>query len=56
VIVTKIMENYIGVHKKDITNFIEREFCDLFDGVIRPTCEAFVHYAGPTIISMILKK
>ena len=56
VVLTKILENYIMVHHKDVTDFIEREFCDLFDGVTRPTCEAFVHYAGPSIIKALLKK
>jgi hypothetical protein len=28
----------------------------MFDGLVKPTCEAFVHYAGPFIIKGILNK
>lgn len=50
------MENYIVYHKKNVTDFIENEFCTLFDGIIKPTCEAFVHYAGPFLIKTLLKR
>lgn len=53
VVILKVMENYVFLHKKDVTDFVEREFCDLFDGIVRPTCEAFVHYAGPYIIKAL---
>ena len=56
VMLLRIVENYIGVHARDVTDFIEREFCDKFDGTLRPTCEAFVHFAGPTIIRALLNK
>lgn len=50
------MENYIIYHRKNVTDFLENEFCTLFDGVTKPTCQAFVHYAGPYIIKAILNK
>ena len=28
----------------------------MFDGLIKPTCEAFTHYAGPYIIRGLLDK
>jgi hypothetical protein len=28
----------------------------MFDGLIKPTCEAFVHYAGPYLIKGFLNK
>lgn len=56
VIVLQILENYISVHNKDVTAYALKEFCGLFDGVVKPTCEAFIHYAGPSIIEAIVKK
>ena len=38
VVLAQIIENYVSVHRKNVTDFIEREFCDLLDGVMRPTC------------------
>lgn len=56
VVLTKVLENYIMVHRKDAANFIEKEFCTLFDGITKPTCEAFVHYAGPLLIKALINK
>lgn len=56
VVITRIVENYIIYHRKNVTDFLENEFCTLFDGVTKPTCQAFVHYAGPYIIKAILNK
>lgn len=28
----------------------------MFDNVIKPTCEAFIHYAGPVIIQTLVNK
>lgn len=50
------MENYIVYHRKDVVDFIEKQFCSLFDGMLKPTCEAFTHYVGPTLIKHILNK
>lgn len=38
VIVIRVFENYIGVHAKDVSNYVLREFCGLFDGATKPTC------------------
>lgn len=27
----------------------------MFDGYVKPTCEAFIHYAGPIIIETLYK-
>jgi acyloxyacyl hydrolase len=39
-----------------VAKFVEQEFCTLFDGLLKPSCEAFVHYAGPYIIKGLLNK
>jgi len=28
----------------------------MFDGLVKPTCEAFVHYGGPFIIKGLINK
>lgn len=47
VIVLRVFENYISYHKKNVTSYVLKELCGLFDGAVKPTCEAFIHYAGP---------
>lgn len=54
-VILRVMENYIGYHNKDVTEFINNEVCGWFDGLLRPTCEAFIHYAGPVIINSLIK-
>ena len=55
-VLTRVMENYVKYHRKDVAKFIEDEFCTFFDGLVKPTCEAFVHYAGPHIIKGLINK
>ena len=50
------MENYVSYHKVSAADFVNKQFCDLFNGALRPTCEAFVHFAGPVIIETLIKK
>jgi hypothetical protein len=45
------MENYVSYHKVAAADFVNKQFCDLFNGALRPTCEAFVHIAGPVSIN-----
>jgi hypothetical protein len=49
----KVSENYVVYNRKNFTEFILKEVCDFFDGMLKPTCEAFIHYAGPTIINTV---
>lgn len=51
-----MMENYVNYHKLDVADFVNKRFCDMFDGFVKPTCEAFIHYAGPIIIETLYKK
>jgi hypothetical protein len=55
-VLTRVLENYVNYHRKDVAKFIEDEFCTFFDGLVKPTCEAFVHYAGPHIIKGLINK
>jgi len=56
VVVLRVMENYVSYHKVSAADFVNKQFCDLFNGALRPTCEAFVHFAGPIIIETLIKK
>lgn len=56
VIVLRVFENYIQVHKKEVTELALKEFCGLFDATVKPTCEAFIRFAGPSIINAIINK
>jgi hypothetical protein len=38
VVLTKIIDNYVTLHRKNIADFLENEFCTLFDGITKPTC------------------
>ena len=38
VVLSRVMENYIVYHRKNVADFIENEFCTYFDGVVKPTC------------------
>jgi acyloxyacyl hydrolase len=51
-----VIDNYITYHRKDVATFVENEFCSMFEGLVKPTCEAFVHYAGPHIIKGLISK
>ena len=55
-VLSRVIENYVTYHRKDVAKFVEDQFCSMFDGLVKPTCEAFVHYAGPFIIKGILNK
>ena len=55
-VLSRVMENYIVYHRKDVAKFVEEDFCSMFDGLIKPTCQAFVHYAGPRLIKGFLNK
>jgi acyloxyacyl hydrolase len=55
-VLSRVMENYVVYHRKDVAKFVEDEFCTFFDGLVKPTCEAIVHYAGPAIIKGLLNK
>lgn len=50
------MENYVVYHKYGVADFVNKQFCELFDKNVKPTCEAFIHFAGPTIIETLNKK
>lgn len=55
-VISRVVENYVTYHRKDVAQFVENDFCSLFDGLIKPTCEAVVHYLGPHLIKGILNK
>lgn len=55
VVILQVSENYINFHRANVTEFINKKLCSFFDGLMKPTCEAFVHYAGPVIIRAITK-
>jgi len=55
-VILRVMENYVNYYKVGVSDFVNKEFCSLFDGYIKPTCEAFIHYAGPIIIEALYKK
>lgn len=55
VVILRVIENYVGYHDHNITDFLNNELCQWFSGLIKPTCEAFVHYAGPFIIDSFVK-
>ena len=38
VIITRVIENYIDYHDKDVTDFVENEVCEFFDATLKPTC------------------
>ena len=50
------MENYVNYHRLDVADFVNKEFCSLFDDNIKPTCKAFIHFAGPVIIQTLYNK
>jgi acyloxyacyl hydrolase len=56
VVVLRVMENYAVYHKLAIPDFVNKQFCQLFDDSIKPTCEAFVHFAGPVIVQTLVEK
>lgn len=56
VVILRVMENYVNYHKLDAANFVSNQFCSLFDSNIKPTCQAFIHYAGPVIIQTLYKR
>lgn len=56
VVLLRVMDNYIEYHKNDVVKFVLKDFCNLFAGIVKPTCEAFVHYAGPIIIEAYEKR
>jgi hypothetical protein len=37
-VLTRVIENYIAYHSKDVAKFVEEEFCTFFDGLVKPTC------------------
>ena len=37
-VITRVMENYVVYHRRDVAKFVEDEFCSMFDGLIKPTC------------------
>lgn len=37
-VLSRVMENYIIYHRKDVAHFVEVEFCSMFDGLLKPTC------------------
>ena len=49
-VLVSIMENYAVYHRKDLMKVVEEEFCSQFDGLVKPTCEAFTHYIGPHLV------
>lgn len=55
VVILQVMEGYWKYNLKNITEFVNHEFCGLFTGIVKPACEAFVHYAGPIIIDALIK-
>jgi hypothetical protein len=50
------MENYITYHKLAVPDFVNKHFCELFDGTLKPTCDAFIHFAGPLIVQTLVNK
>jgi hypothetical protein len=56
VVLLRVIENYVSYHKVAAADFVNKQFCELFNGAIKPTCEAFVHFAGPIIIETLIRK
>jgi len=56
VVILRVMENYVNYHKVDAADFVSNQFCSLLGDVLKPTCEAFIHYAGPVIIQTLYQK
>ena len=46
----------MSYHKVAVADFVNKQFCEMFDNVIKPTCEAFIHFAGPVIIQTLVNK
>jgi hypothetical protein len=56
VVITRVMENYVEYWQKNVTHFVSKEFCGLFDGTLKPTCLAFINLAGPIIIDSLVSQ
>jgi hypothetical protein len=56
VVILRVMENYVAYHRVGVSDFVNNQFCGFFDSNLKPTCEAFLHYAGPLIIDTLIKK
>ena len=37
-VLSRVMENYITYHRKDVAKFVVDDFCSMFDGLVKPTC------------------
>ena len=56
VVLLRVMENYVHYHRVDVADFVNHKFCEMFDDNLKPTCQAFIHFAGPIIISTLYKR
>ena len=56
VVILRIMENYISYNRRNVTNFVQKEFCQLFTGTIKTTCQAFITNAMPILINALTTK
>lgn len=56
VVITRVMENYVEYYRKEVSQFVSRDFCELFTGTIKTTCTAFINNAGPVIIDTLVNK
>lgn len=55
-VILRVMDNYVNYHKVGVSDFVNHQFCSFFDGNVRPTCEAFIHFAGPLIIQTLYQR
>lgn len=55
-VILRIMENYVSYYRRGVTEFVQKEFCQLFNGTLKATCEAFITNAGPIVINAIVTK
>lgn len=54
--ILRVIENYVNYHRVPVADFVGSKLCDMFDGNLKPTCQAFTHFAGPVIIDTLYKK
>ena len=38
VVILRVMENYVNYNRLNVADFVNKEFCTLFDNNLKPTC------------------
>jgi len=54
--IVTLIENEVIYEKKDISEYLAKEFCRLFPSALNPTCNEIVAWLGPFIIDGFTKK